>query len=209
MERRHSRVTRIKRPCAGAGRTRNCSEGPPAPERTRCADGNESEAKEHRRAPGSPMPESERVQLSPITGELVKIVSPRPWPASDIPLATTSRRRHHHAAAIAAPVTLAIHPYCFLVMSSSTAAVPVAASSSGVFCLGGGNIRATAVIDGLGTRRASGPSERVAQQELDVRIQTAEIVVGPSLHRVEHGRIDAQQERLAIHHGLTGGWCRC
>jgi len=36
--------------------------------------------------------------------------------------------------------------------------------------------------------------EGIAPQELDVSIQAAEIVVRPALYRVEHCRIDPQQE---------------
>ena len=136
------------------------------------------------------MQESRTADQRSEIGELLKIVSPRWWPVSDIPAATTSRRRHHHAAAIAALVRPAIHPYCILVMGFLRYRPVVAAFSSRSLLLRRGNIRAIVVIVGLRTRCSSRPPQRVAQQVLDVRIQTAEIVVGPSLHRVKHGRID-------------------
>ena len=38
------------------------------------------------------------------------------------------------------------------------------------------------------------------QDELDLRVEAAQIIVRPALHGVEHGRIDTKQERLAIGH---------
>ena len=41
------------------------------------------------------------------------------------------------------------------------------------------------------------------QQELDLRVQAAQVVVGPALERVEDVAIDPQQERLPVGHGPT------
>ena len=54
-------------------------------------------------------------------------------------------------------------------------------------------------------RRAAGPAQRLAQDELDLRVEAAQIIVRPALHRVEHGAVDPQEERLPLRHGTTGG----
>jgi len=59
------------------------------------------------------------------------------------------------------------------------------------------------VAIGLALNRPStrGACERSAQHELDLPVEAAQIIVGPTLHRVEHLPIDAQQKRLAFSHG--------
>ena len=46
----------------------------------------------------------------------------------------------------------------------------------------------------------AGPSQRIAQDELDLRVEAAQIVVRPALHRVEHGAVDPQEEGLPFGH---------
>ena len=44
---------------------------------------------------------------------------------------------------------------------------------------------------------------RPAQEELDLRVEAAQIVVRPALDGVQHGGIDAKEERFAIGHDRT------
>jgi len=46
------------------------------------------------------------------------------------------------------------------------------------------------------TRLLDGP----AQDELDLPVETAQIIVRPALKRLQQGRVDTKQERLAISH---------
>ena len=50
--------------------------------------------------------------------------------------------------------------------------------------------------------------QHLAQHELDLRVERAQIVVGPALDGVEHLRVDAQQEGLALAHA-TDRSSRC
>jgi hypothetical protein len=43
--------------------------------------------------------------------------------------------------------------------------------------------------------------QRTPQQELDLAVQAAQIVVCPALNGVENLAIDSQEERLAVGHG--------
>jgi hypothetical protein len=45
--------------------------------------------------------------------------------------------------------------------------------------------------------------QRPPQQKLDLRVQAAQIVVRPPLHRVEHRGIDPKEKRLPLRHELT------
>jgi len=47
--------------------------------------------------------------------------------------------------------------------------------------------------------------ERPPQQELDLPVQAAQVIVGPTLDGVEHLAIDAKQERFAFGHVGTRG----
>jgi hypothetical protein len=47
-------------------------------------------------------------------------------------------------------------------------------------------------------RQALGLGERSPEEVLDLPVQAAEIIVGPSLERLEQGGIHAQQERLPV-----------
>ena len=69
-----------------------------------------------------------------------------------------------------------------------------------------------------GRAAARGPAEpalgleRPPQQELDLRVEAAQVVVGPALDRVEHVAVHPQQEGLALGHRghpPTGRACRC
>ena len=42
--------------------------------------------------------------------------------------------------------------------------------------------------------------ERTAEDKLDLRVDAAQVVVGPPLHRVEKIAIDAKQKRFALGH---------
>jgi hypothetical protein len=48
--------------------------------------------------------------------------------------------------------------------------------------------------------RAPGVPERPPQEELDLRVQAAQVVVRPALDRVQHRWVDPEQERLALGH---------
>ena len=43
---------------------------------------------------------------------------------------------------------------------------------------------------------------RAAQEELDLRVQAAQIVVRPALDGVQHGGVDTKEKRLALGQGL-------
>jgi len=45
--------------------------------------------------------------------------------------------------------------------------------------------------------------QHAPQQELDLAVQAAQLVVRPCLQRVEHGGIDTEQERLALGHATS------
>jgi hypothetical protein len=59
-------------------------------------------------------------------------------------------------------------------------------------------------------RLAAGLPERPAQEELDLRIETAQIVVRPALDGLQQRRIDSKQEGFPFGHGswlrVTGYW---
>jgi hypothetical protein len=40
-----------------------------------------------------------------------------------------------------------------------------------------------------------------AQDELDLRVEAAQIVVRPALERVQQGRVDTKKKRLTLGHG--------
>src|SRR3989304_4535487 len=57
---------------------------------------------------------------------------------------------------------------------------------------------------------SSSVPHRSPQQELDLAVQAAQVVVCPALNGVEHVPVDPKQERLAVRHGvLTGRSSRC
>ena len=68
-----------------------------------------------------------------------------------------------------------------------------------------GNIRARAAVGRLGclfARHATDPTQGVAQQVLNLRVHAAEVVVGPTLYRIEQRRVDAQEKRFPVGHVL-------
>ena len=44
-------------------------------------------------------------------------------------------------------------------------------------------------------------TQRAAEEKFDLRIQAAQIVIRPSLHRFEQLGIDAKEKRLPLRHG--------
>lgn len=44
--------------------------------------------------------------------------------------------------------------------------------------------------------------QRPPQDEFDLRIQAAQIVICPALDRFQHGRVDAEKEGFALGHGV-------
>src|SRR4051812_34732049 len=104
---------------------------------------------------------------------------------------------------MAAPATVAIHPYCVLLMGSSAAAGHQR-RSIGITSGSQGNIRATLVDHVRNAQRTPGTAQRFTQQKFDLGVQAAEVVVRPPLHGVEYGRIRSQQEGLALGHGSIG-----
>jgi len=46
-------------------------------------------------------------------------------------------------------------------------------------------------------------AQSITQNELDLRIQTAQIVIGPAVHCRERFLVDAQRERFACAHRST------
>ena len=42
--------------------------------------------------------------------------------------------------------------------------------------------------------------KRTAQKELNLRVQTAQVIVRPALHGIEQLRVDAKQERFSVRH---------
>ena len=49
--------------------------------------------------------------------------------------------------------------------------------------------------------QAAGLLGRPAQEELDLRVEAAQIVVRPALDGVQHRRIDAKEKGLSVYHG--------
>jgi hypothetical protein len=49
-------------------------------------------------------------------------------------------------------------------------------------------------------RQPTGARERIAQHELDLRIETAQVIRRPLLDSLEHRGIDPEQERFALGH---------
>ena len=49
----------------------------------------------------------------------------------------------------------------------------------------------------------------VSQDVFDLRVEAAQIIIGPALHGLEHRRIDPEEKRLAIGHDPIGESCRC
>jgi len=47
--------------------------------------------------------------------------------------------------------------------------------------------------------------EGAAQEELDLRIEAAQIVVRPALDRLQQGRVDTKQEGFPIRHDVLTG----
>ena len=56
------------------------------------------------------------------------------------------------------------------------------------------------VVDRIDTCGFQAPvlSQRFPQHEFDLRIDAAQVVIGPSLHGIEHGRTDAQRVGFLI-----------
>jgi len=52
---------------------------------------------------------------------------------------------------------------------------------------------------------APGLLDRAAQEELDLRIEAAQIVVRPALDGFQQGRVDTKQKRFTFGHGLGPG----
>jgi hypothetical protein len=49
-------------------------------------------------------------------------------------------------------------------------------------------------------RETAGLPQRVAEQEFDLPVEAAEVVVGPALKRLEERGVDPKQERFAFGH---------
>jgi len=52
----------------------------------------------------------------------------------------------------------------------------------------------------LGSWRPPGATQGLAQDELYLRVQAAQIVVRPALHALEHRRVDPKKKGPAIRH---------
>jgi hypothetical protein len=49
-------------------------------------------------------------------------------------------------------------------------------------------------------RQSTGPARLVGQQELDLRVDAAQVVLGPVAQRLEQARVKPQEETLALGH---------
>lgn len=62
---------------------------------------------------------------------------------------------------------------------------------------------ASTLVLGLQTQAPRAP-DGVAEQQLGLRIERAQFVLGPTLEGVVQARINPQQEGLALAHGFAG-----
>jgi len=67
--------------------------------------------------------------------------------------------------------------------------------------------RIVVVVFALDRPSPSGALEGGAQHELDLAVQAAQIIIGPTLHRVEYVTVNAQQKRLAFSHDAARSVC--
>ena len=58
-------------------------------------------------------------------------------------------------------------------------------------------------------RRAAGVLKRLAQDKLDLPVQTTQVVIRPALQAFQEIRIDPEQEWFPLGHDITDRSCRC
>ena len=52
------------------------------------------------------------------------------------------------------------------------------------------------------TYRTAHTLQRIAEDELDLRVQAPEVIVGPALHRFQYRGVEPEEKRLPIGHDL-------
>jgi hypothetical protein len=60
-------------------------------------------------------------------------------------------------------------------------------------------------VGGGGRLEAFGVGEGAAEEEFDLGVEAAEVVVGPFLDGVQGGGVDAEEEGFAVHSGEVFG----
>lgn len=59
-------------------------------------------------------------------------------------------------------------------------------------------------LHALGIRLAAGLLEGAAEEELDLRVETAQIIVRPPLDGLQQGRVDTEKEGFTLRHSSIG-----